>query len=114
MFVFVLGNDDILFIVISYYRNRTFGNGEWVYSVTACKQKNLAKYRDLIIQETSLEARIRHVINKFVRIGSVDKGKSPRRPSASEEVIDDLRRLEQNLQTSLTRLPQQSGIPVAT
>ena len=65
-----------------------------MYSVTTCKQEYLAKYRDLIIQETSLKVHIR--------------------PSVSEEGVDDLRRLEQNLQTSLTKFPQQSGIPVAT
>ena len=85
-----------------------------MYSVTACKQEYLVKCRDLIIQETSLEAHIRVVINRFVRTSRVDKGKSLGRPSVSEEVVDDLRRLEQNPQTFLTRLFQQSGVPVAT
>ncbi|KAJ3665542.1 hypothetical protein Zmor_001033 [Zophobas morio] len=88
--------------VMSYYRNWTFVNGEFVYSVTNCKQEYLAKYRDLIIQETSLEAHIRGVINRFVRAGSVDKAKSPGKPSASEEVVDVLRRLEQKPQTSFS------------
>ena len=57
-----------------------FVNEEWLYSVTACKQEYLVKYRDLIIQETSLDL--------------------------SEEVVDDLRRLEQNPQTSLTIFSQ--------
>ena len=43
------------FIVMPYYCNGTFVNGERVYSVTACKQEYLAKDRDLQIQETSLE-----------------------------------------------------------
>ena len=85
-----------------------------MYSVTTFKQEYLAKYHDLIIQETSLEAHIRGVINRFLRTGSVNKEKSRGRPSVSEEVVDDLRRLEQNPQTSLTKFPQQSGIPVAT
>ena len=84
-----------------------------MYSVTACKPEYLAKYRDLIIQETSLEAHTGDVINRFVRTGNVNKGSSPGRPSVSEEV-DDLRRLEQNPQTFLTRFPQQSGVPIAT
>ncbi|KAJ3643407.1 hypothetical protein Zmor_026120 [Zophobas morio] len=87
---------------------------EWVSSIIACKQEYLAKYRDMIIQQTSSEAHVRDAINRFVRTGSVDKGKSPGKPSISEEVVDDLRRLEQNAQTSLTRFPQQSGVPVAT
>ena len=33
-----------------------FVNEEFVYSVTACKQEYLTKYRDLMIQETSLKA----------------------------------------------------------
>ena len=70
---------------------------------------------DLQIQETSLEAHIRDAINRFVRIGGVNSGKSPGRPSASEEVVGDLRqRLEQNPQKSLRRLSQQSRVPVAT
>ena len=59
-------------IVMSYYRKGTLVNGECVYSVTACKEEYLAKYRDLIIQETSLETHIRDVINKFVRTGRVE------------------------------------------
>ena len=35
------------FIVMSYYCNGTFVNGECVYSVTACKQEYLAKQPDL-------------------------------------------------------------------
>ena len=85
-----------------------------MYSVTTCKQEYLAKHRDLIIQETSLEGHIRDVINRFVRTGSVHKEKSCGRPLVSEEVVDDLRRLERNLQTSLTTFFQQSGVPVAT
>ena len=81
-----------------------------MYSVTACKQEYLVKYRDLIIQETSLEARISDVINRFFRIGSVNKGKSRGRLSVPEKVVDDLRRLEQNPHTSLTKFPQQSFI----
>ena len=56
--------------------------------------------RDLIIQETSLEAHITDVINRFVRTGSVDKRKSPGRPSVSEEVVnnlDDLSRIGKHL-----------------
>ena len=101
-------------IVMSRYRNGTFVNEECAYSATVCKQEYLAKYRVLIIQETSLEVHIRDVINRFVRTGSVNKEKSRGRPSVSEEVVDDLRRLEQNPQTSLTKFPQQSGVSVAT
>ncbi|KAJ3666361.1 hypothetical protein Zmor_001805 [Zophobas morio] len=125
---------------MSYYRNGIFVYGKWVHFVTACKREYLAKYPDLQIQKISLETHIRDVINIFVRIGSVNKwkspgkssvsekvvdnlkrrtgsvnkGKSPGRPSVSEEVVDDLRRLEQNPQTSLTKLSQESGVPIAT
>ncbi|KAJ3646005.1 hypothetical protein Zmor_023618 [Zophobas morio] len=95
------------FIVMPYSRKRRVG-------VTACKQGYLAKYLDLHIQETSLEVHIKDAINGFVRSGSVNKGKSPGRPSVSEEVVDYLRRIERNSQTSLTRFPQQSRVPVAT
>ena len=56
-------------IVMSYCRNGTFVNGECMYSVTACKQEYLGKYRDLIIQVTSVQAHIGDVINTFVQTG---------------------------------------------
>ena len=70
-----------------------FVNEECRYSVTACKQEYLAKYRDLVIQETSLKAHIKDLINRFVRTGtgSVKKKKSRGRPSVAEEVVDHLR-----------------------
>ena len=81
-----------------------------MYSVTACIQEYMDKYPDLQTQETSLEARIRNAINKFVRTDTVNKEKSPGRPSVFEEVVDDLRqRLEQNPQ-----IFQQAGAPVTT
>ena len=98
IFVFVLGSEDWKWFILlnntlsllSFYRNEIFVNGECVYSVTAYNQEYLAKYHDLIIQETSLEAHIRDVITRFVRTDSVDKGESPGRLSLLEEV-DDLR-----------------------
>ena len=60
-----------------------FVNEEWVHSVTTCKQEYVAKYRVLIIQETSLDAHI----NRFVRTGSVNKEKSRGRPSVPEETL---------------------------
>ena len=57
--------------------------------MTAFKQEYLTKYSDLIIQETSLEAHIRDVINRFVRTGSVNKRKSLGKPSVIEQVVDN-------------------------
>ena len=65
-----------------------------MHSVTACKQEYLTKYPNLQIQETSLETHIKDLINRFVRTGSLNYEKSPGRPLVSEEVVDDLRRLE--------------------
>ena len=56
-----------------YFVEQDFINEKCVYSVTACKQEYLDKYRDLLIQETSLKAHIKDVINKFVRTGNVNK-----------------------------------------
>ena len=47
----------------------------------------MAKYLDLQIQETSLKAQIKDAINRFVRTGSVNKGKSPVRPSQDSEQL---------------------------
>mgnify|MGYP005984583935 FL=1 len=104
---------DISLLCLS-YRHGAFVNREWVYFVTACKPEYLAKFPDLLIQETLLETHIIDVINRFVPTGNANKGKSAGRPSVSEEVVDDLRRLEQNPQTPSTRLSQQSEVRVAT
>ena len=74
--------DQDTLIVMCCYHNETFVNEECVYPVTACKQ-----CRDLIIQERSVEVHVTDVINRFVRTGSVNKGKSRGRPSVSEEVV---------------------------
>ena len=62
------------FIVMFYYRNGTFVNGKCVYSITTCKQEYLAKYPDLQIQETSLEAHMRNVISRFVHLFELAMG----------------------------------------
>ncbi|CAG9822325.1 unnamed protein product [Phaedon cochleariae] len=103
------------FIVMSYYRNGTFINGGWSYSVVACKDEYLAKYSNVQIQEFSLKAHIRTVMNRFIQNGNVNKKKSTGRPQISEEVVENLRaRVEQNPQTSLKRLSSQSGVPLST
>jgi hypothetical protein len=103
------------FIVMSYFRNGTFINGGWSYSVVACKDEYLAKYPNVQIQESSLKAHIRTVINRFIQTGNVNEKKSTGRPQISEEIVEDLRaRVEQNPQTSLKRLSLQSGVPLST
>ena len=74
---------------------RDFVNEEFVYSVTACKKEYLTKYRDLMIQETSLKAHTRDVINRFVQTGSINKGKSRGRLRQLLMIWDDLSRMEQ-------------------
>ena len=105
-FVFVLGSEDCKnglfywtrdfhpYVLLSKW---DFVNKECLYSVTACKQEYVAKYRDLIIQEISLKAHIWHVINRFVRTGSINKEKSRRRLHLRTLLIiwDDLSRIEQ-------------------
>ena len=82
-FVFVLGSDKD-------YKMGTFVNEECF--LQPFLSKNM--WPNAVIQETSLEAHIRGVMNRFVRTGSVNKEKSPARPSVSEEVVDDLRRIK--------------------
>src|SRR5699024_2578615 len=103
------------FIVMSYYRNGTLVNGTWTYSLQACKNEYLVRFPDIQIQEASLMKHIRDVIDRFVRTGSVSKGKSPGRPSVSDETVADLReRVEQNPRISLPKLSLQSGVPMTT
>ena len=83
-----------------------------MYFVTACKQEYLAKNPDFQIQGTSLEAHITHEINRFVRTGSIRKENLLEDLQYPIEEVDDLRRLEQNPQTFLTRWSQLSGVPM--
>ncbi|KAJ3665723.1 hypothetical protein Zmor_001204 [Zophobas morio] len=66
------------FIVMSYYRNGTLNaDGEWVYSVQACKDEYLAKFPELNIEEQSLMTHIKRIVDRFNSTGNVSKGKSP-------------------------------------
>jgi hypothetical protein len=49
------------------------------------------KYPNIEIQETSLVAHIRNVIDKFIRTGRLNKGKPIGIPSIYEKVVKDLR-----------------------
>ena len=62
------------FIVMSYYRNETFQNGECTYSMQACRNEIVASFPEIEINEASLLNRIWDVINGFVKTGSISKG----------------------------------------
>jgi hypothetical protein len=80
----VLSLEQNTFIVMSYYRNDTLQNGEWVYSINACKEEFFAKFPNCNVVEANLIAHIRRVVNRFVATGSVEKGKSVGRPPVNE------------------------------
>jgi hypothetical protein len=93
----VLSLEQNTFIVMSYYRNGTLQNGEWVYSINAWKEEFFAKFPNCNIVEANLIAHIRRIVNRFVATGSVEKGKSVGRPPVNEEIVEDLRqRIEQS------------------
>jgi hypothetical protein len=47
----VLSLEQNTFIVMSYYRNGNLQNGEWVYSIDACKEEFFAKFSNDNIME---------------------------------------------------------------
>jgi hypothetical protein len=99
------------FIIMSYYRNGIKRDGEWTYSVQACKEEFLANYPDQNILEKSLAAHIHRIVDRFVATGSVEKGKSSGRPKVMEDVVENIRdTLEEDPRTSLTRLALQTGV----
>jgi hypothetical protein len=111
----VLSLEQNTFIVMSYYRNGTLQNGDWVYSINACKEEFFAKFPNCNIVEANLIAHIRRVVNRFVATGSVEKGKSVGRPAVNEEIVEDLRqRIEQSPKTSLRKLSLQADVPLST
>jgi hypothetical protein len=73
------------FIVMSYYRNGTLQNGEWVYFINACKEEFFAKFPNDNIVEANLSPHTRRIVDRFVATGSVEKGKSVGRPPVNEE-----------------------------
>jgi hypothetical protein len=100
---------------MSYYRNGIKRDGEWTYSVQACKEEFLANYSDQNILEKSLAAHINRIVDRFVATGSVEKGKSSGRPKVMEDVVENIRdTLEEHPRTSLTRLALQTGVPRST
>jgi hypothetical protein len=102
------------FIVMSYYRNGTLQNGEWVYSINACKKEFFGKFSNDIV-EANLIAHIRRIVDRLVATGSVEKGKSVGRPPVNEEIVEDLRqRIEQSPKTSLRKLSLQADVPLST
>jgi hypothetical protein len=61
---------------MSYYCNGVKRDGEWTYSVQACREEFLANYPDQDVLEKSLAAHIHRIINRFIPTGSVEKGSS--------------------------------------
>jgi hypothetical protein len=49
-------------------------NGEWTYSVQACKEEFLANYLDQNVLEKSLAVQIHRIVNRFVTTGNVENG----------------------------------------
>jgi hypothetical protein len=103
------------FITMSYYRNGVKRDGEWTFSVQACKEEFLANYPGRNILEKSLAAHIHRIVDRFVTTGSVENGKSSGRPKVIEDVVENIRdHLEEHPRTSLTRLSLQTGVPRST
>jgi hypothetical protein len=59
---------------MSYYRKGVKRNGEWTYSVQACKEEFLANYLDQNVLEKSLAVQIHRIVNRFVTTGNVENG----------------------------------------
>jgi hypothetical protein len=96
---------------VSYYRNGVKRDGEWTYSVQACKEEFLANCPDQNILEKSLAAHLQRIFDRFVTTGSVEKGKSSGCPKVIEDVVENIRdHLEEHPRTCLTRLSLQTGV----
>jgi hypothetical protein len=103
------------FIIMSYYRNGVKRDGEWTYSVQACKEAFLANCPDQNVLEKSLAAHIHRIVNRFITTGSVEKEKSSGLPKVIEDVNENIRdHLEEHPRTSLIRLSLQNGVSRST
>jgi hypothetical protein len=75
----------------------------------------LAIFPGLDIEEQSLMAHIRRIVDRFEATGNVSKGKLPRRSQIREEVVEDLRqRKEQTPKKSLSKSSAQFGVQPST
>jgi hypothetical protein len=55
------------------------------------------------------------IVNRFLTIGTISKGKSSGRPPVSDKIVKDLKGMvEKTLYISIARLSQQSGVPLST
>jgi hypothetical protein len=73
-------------------------DGQWIHFVQACKDEYLTTYPGIDIEEQTLMAHIRKIVDRFEATRNVSKGKSQGRPQVREEVAEDLRlRMEQVL-----------------
>jgi hypothetical protein len=58
---------------------------------------------------------IKRIVNRFLTIRTISKGKSLGRPPVSDEILDDLKEMvEKTLQISIACLSQQSGVLQST
>jgi hypothetical protein len=68
----VLSLEQNTFIVMSYYCNGTLQNGEWVYSINACKEEFFGKFSNDNIVEANLIPHIGRILDRFVATESVE------------------------------------------
>jgi hypothetical protein len=67
------------------------------------------------IQNDCLLTHIERIVNRFLTIGTISKGKSSGRPPVSGEIVEDLKEMvEKTLQICIARLSQQAGVPRST
>jgi hypothetical protein len=77
---------------MSYYRNGVKIDGEWTYSIQACKEEFLANYLPNYknVLANFLAAHIHRIVNRLVTSGSIEKGKSSGRPKVIEDEIENI------------------------
>jgi hypothetical protein len=101
--------------LMSYYYNGVKRDGEWTYSLQACKEEFSTNYPNQNVLEKSVAAHIHRIVNRFDTVGSVEKKKSADRPKVIEDIVENIRNhLEEHPRTSLTRLSLQTGVPRST
>jgi hypothetical protein len=81
--------------IVFYFQNGKFINGE----LSVCKnefQPNIRTTFKMIVCQLTLIGRI---VNRFLTLGSISKGKSSGRPPVSDELVEDLKEtVEKTLQ----------------
>lgn len=104
------------FIVTSYYRNGQLINGNWTYSIEACRQEFTQRFPNVIVDINNFSSQVLRVITCFEETGSIEHRSRTGRPRRrTENVVEQIRNtVEEEPTVSVRRLAQRFDVSVGS